>query len=295
MRGMRWFFLLLFIVGASAARVERFLTDAQQEQDRSGFVCSLENRNVTESSGVAVSQRQKGIYWTHNDSGDGPRLYAFDRNGADMGTYTLSGVEAVDWEDMASVLLDGKPYLYAGDIGDNYRSRKEVIVYRTVEPRAEKGVHTITAFETYKLKYPDGTHNCETLLITPNGDIQLIVKSTDGVCGVYHLDRPAKSGSYTLIRLGEFKLNSTDVFDRLTTGGDMAFGSKHVVVRTYRSAYVWPADDTRAWFKGGSTKHKLPFEIQGEAICFDIYRTGFVITTEGTPCRVSFVRWPRGG
>ena len=31
---------------------------------------------LTESSGLAVSRTQPGVLWSHNDSGDGPNLYA---------------------------------------------------------------------------------------------------------------------------------------------------------------------------------------------------------------------------
>ena len=33
---------------------------------------------LRESSGLGVSQSYPGVFWTHNDSGDGPRLYAID-------------------------------------------------------------------------------------------------------------------------------------------------------------------------------------------------------------------------
>src|SRR5262245_45647812 len=38
---------------------------------------NLENRSVNESSGIAASRRNKGILWTHNDSGGGPFVFAF--------------------------------------------------------------------------------------------------------------------------------------------------------------------------------------------------------------------------
>ena len=34
----------------------------------------LEDGTVNESSGVAASRANAGLYWTHNDSGDGPFL-----------------------------------------------------------------------------------------------------------------------------------------------------------------------------------------------------------------------------
>jgi hypothetical protein len=42
---------------------------------------NLEDPAITESSGVVAPRLAGGIYWTHNDSGDGPYLYAFDLRG----------------------------------------------------------------------------------------------------------------------------------------------------------------------------------------------------------------------
>ena len=36
---------------------------------------------LQESSGLAISRTQPGVLWSHNDSGDGPTLYAIDMSG----------------------------------------------------------------------------------------------------------------------------------------------------------------------------------------------------------------------
>ena len=56
---------------------------------------------VKESSGIAVSRTHRGLLWTHNDSGDGPYLYATDTTGADRGARRLPVDDPIDWEDMA--------------------------------------------------------------------------------------------------------------------------------------------------------------------------------------------------
>ena len=55
---------------------------------------------LRESSGVAASRAHAGVLWTHNDSGDGPYLYATDLRGHDRGFLLVPGAEATDWEDM---------------------------------------------------------------------------------------------------------------------------------------------------------------------------------------------------
>src|SRR5688500_17838526 len=44
-------------------------------------IATLADRAVRESSGLVASRREPGLFWTHNDSGDGPLVYAFDRAG----------------------------------------------------------------------------------------------------------------------------------------------------------------------------------------------------------------------
>src|SRR5262245_20994043 len=40
-------------------------------------LANLENQSVKESSGIAASRLNAGVFWTHNDSGDDPFIYAF--------------------------------------------------------------------------------------------------------------------------------------------------------------------------------------------------------------------------
>src|SRR2546427_1152391 len=62
---------------------------------------TFRSRRLTESSGVVASRAHPGILWTHNDSGDGPYLYATDLHGTDRGVVKVTGARNVDWEDIA--------------------------------------------------------------------------------------------------------------------------------------------------------------------------------------------------
>src|SRR5215510_11533992 len=62
---------------------------------------NLENKSVNESSGIGASRINRGILWTHNDSGAGPFIFAFDRKGKHRGVWRVAGAGCVDWEDMA--------------------------------------------------------------------------------------------------------------------------------------------------------------------------------------------------
>jgi len=53
---------------------------------------------LRESSGLAASRAHPGLFWSHNDSGDGPMLYAIDTTAALLGVVEVEGARAVDWE-----------------------------------------------------------------------------------------------------------------------------------------------------------------------------------------------------
>ncbi|MEO8498079.1 MAG: hypothetical protein ABI614_23685, partial [Planctomycetota bacterium] len=58
---------------------------------------TLANADILESSGLAASLDTPNLLWTHNDSGDGPRLFAFDESGRDRGVISLTGIKIDDW------------------------------------------------------------------------------------------------------------------------------------------------------------------------------------------------------
>ena len=127
---------------------------------------------ATELSGLALSR--SGTLWTHNDSGDGPRVLALDRRGRLQREVVLNGAEAIDWEDIA---VRGRT-VYVGDIGDNLAARPNVTVYRFREP--PPGVTSVTP-ERIDLRYTDGAHDAETLLVDPrSGAIIVITKDIGG-------------------------------------------------------------------------------------------------------------------
>ena len=65
---------------------------------------------LRESSGLAISRTQPGVLWSHNDSGDGPNLYAVDISGKLLAQYRVDNALARDWEDISTgrVLPDGE-------------------------------------------------------------------------------------------------------------------------------------------------------------------------------------------
>src|SRR5438874_1913021 len=108
-----------FFACSRASSSERPIPETTDHQ-KPRNVGRLQNRDITESSGIAASYCQNGVYWTHNDSGDGPFIFAMDETGRDLGKWHVAGAENIDWEDIAaSKDASGKCFLYLGEIGDN--------------------------------------------------------------------------------------------------------------------------------------------------------------------------------
>jgi hypothetical protein len=165
---------------------------------------------ITESSGLATSIRHPGIVWTVNDSGDEPRLYAVDTNGATVAVLTVADVEARDWEAVAAVRgPDGVPTLWVGDIGDNTSSWESVRVLRIPEPAVLTSA-TVTA-QRYELVYDDGPADAEALLADPgSGQLYIATKRASNP-GMYALPAALSSdGTNVLSRVREVPPVVTD-------------------------------------------------------------------------------------
>ena len=176
---------------------------------------------ATELSGLALSR--SGTLWTHNDSGDGPRVLALDRRGRLQREVVLNGAEAIDWEDIA---VRGRT-VYVGDIGDNLAARPNVTVYRFREP--PPGVTSVTQ-ERIDLRYTDGAHDAETLLVDPrSGAIIVITKDIGGVSGVY-VAADGRLRKRATLRLG---------VGEALTAGDVSGDGRTIVLRSYDRAFVF--------------------------------------------------------
>ena len=173
------------------------IDDAASPFQEPEVLAHISSGEITESSGLAVSKCQKNVFWTHNDSGGGPFLYAFDSSGKKLGTWKLSGTRNIDWEDMATVrALDGRCYIYVGEIGDNDRKRDVHAVFRLVEPvvsadaasSSKKDPLPVETFDALKFRYPNERHNAEALMVHPStNEVYVVSKNLRGPAGVFKL------------------------------------------------------------------------------------------------------------
>jgi len=260
-------------------------------------LADLEDPAITESSGLVASRTSPGSYWTHNDAGNAPLIYAFDRQGRSQGVWRVTGAAAYDWEDI-SAGPGPKPdtnYLYIGDIGDNDGTRPEIVIYRIPEPLISSGSPVSTAerpqatetAEAIRLRYPDGKHDSEALLVHPKtGRIYLVVKEKSAKPGIYAADAPtALGGVVTLARIGEVDMSGR--LGSLINGGAISPDGQRAALSDYTQGYEFVLPDAKAPFDSiwkqpmrtvdlGTRKH-------GEAICYRLDGKALLATSERVP------------
>lgn len=258
-------------------------------------VALLKDKVIKESSGLAASRNVPGVYWTHNDSGDGPFIYAFDSRGLLRGVWRVAGASAYDWEDMAAGPgpIAGKNYLYIGDIGDNGEKRSEVIVYRVPEPVVSTGnnakakTSSTEPAEAIHLRYPDGSHDAEALLVHPiTGTIYIVTKILFGNPGIYEAATLFKAGGQiTLARVGTLEVPS--LLGGIITGGAISPDGRRVAFCDYMQGYEAVLPDTKAAFntiwKRPLTSFALGSRKQGESITYSLDGKALLATSEGSP------------
>lgn len=231
---------------------------------------------LTESSGVAPSRRQPGVYWSLNDSGDDAVLYATDSTGRDLGFVRVAGARNVDWEDLAigPCVVSAETCLYVADIGDNRASRPYVVIYRVPEPEPPASpadtLRTAPVLDSIVLSYPDHPRDAEALAVDRGGALLLVTKELFGQAPLFRT-RAGEGGAVVLERSLALPVSVDLVRGRLVTGAALSPDGDVLVVRTYVSLHL---------FKRGSEAFDVPLtppegipipvvEAQGEAVAFD--------------------------
>ena len=251
-------------------------------------IARLANPQITESSGLAASTRTDGVFWTHNDSGDSPRLFAFNGKGEDLGTFAIRGAAAVDWEDMASFALGGRHYLLIADVGDNAARRVSCTLYFVLEPplaakpdRPPRPAALPLAARV-DFTYADGPHNCESVGVdVPRGEV-LLVSKAGGECKAYTLPLPRRDWVRGAVAraVGTLRIPTT-------TAMDVSPDGLRAVVLTYGDAHEYARDANEDWqaaFARAPRTIKMPRRAQGESICFGRDGRTLYLTSEKQPC-----------
>ncbi|MGH9224428.1 MAG: PE family protein, partial [Acidimicrobiales bacterium] len=256
---------------------------------------------VRESSGLAASRRTPGTYWTHNDSGDEPLVYCIGATAGLCGVWRVTGADAFDWEGMAAGPgpVANTPYLYLGDIGDNLGNRSEVVVYRVPEPAVAAGAPMPTKAapaatdraDALRLRYPDGPHDAEALLVHPTtGDLYIVAKESGP--GVYVARAPlSASSTTTMTKVANLSLTTFASQASHPTGGDISPDGRRVALCNYVEAleYRLPADASSfdALWQQAAVPINFGLRPQGEAVAYRLDGKALLASSEKGPLNLA--------
>jgi hypothetical protein len=231
---------------------------------------------LSEASGLVASRATPGRLWSHNDSGK-PVIVAFDLKGNVTGHLAIGGARVEDWEAMATAACGSGTYLYIADIGDNSAKRREITIYRVPEPAAPGGSAQVDA--VIRASYPDGAHDAETLLASPDGTLFVVTKGDTGQVALYRVPREARgSDALRLERVGAPLSKGSPAADARITDGAISPDGELVVLRTHGALIFYRAAD----FLKGSFRELRRVDLtslgepQGEGVAFGPSNTVYV-------------------
>jgi len=251
-----------FAVPATAAAT------ATADEEGAHRVFELRDDRIYESSGLVDLG---AVMATVNDSGDSSRVFLLDPESGETVGVTDFHTEVTDVEALAPA---GPNEVYVGDIGDNDRDRDEVTVHRVEVGRGQRDVEPVS----FRLAYPDGPHDAESLFADRAGRLHLITKSFGGGT-VYRAPKRLQSDRVNVLEpVGRVRGYATDA--ALLPDG------RHLLVRSLQQASVYTMPDLT---HVGS--FALPWQRQGEGI--SVGPDGRIrISTEGAGTPVYEVELP---
>ncbi len=189
---------------AESARVAPLCERADREE-----LGRAENPAVTELSGLA--RTEEGRFWTHNDSGDGPRVFELDTTGAFLREVAVAG--------RRGVRLGGHRDPRRHAVRRGHRRQPRPARVRAGLPVQVPEGPTAQA-TTLTLRYPDRPHDAEALLVDPrNGELAIVTKDFSGVAEVF-----TARGSGPLRKVAELNLG---IGQAVTAGDISADGDDH--------------------------------------------------------------------
>ncbi len=224
---------------------------------------------VKESSGLVQSRRDPQLFWTHNDAGNAPVIFAVSSDGRMRSQVRVSGARLEDWEDIDAGPCGGADCLFIGDIGDNDATRNAITVYQVEEPRA--GATTSANAIARSARYPSGPRDAEAMYVL-SGTVYLVTKGRTGAIELYRW--PQGQGTVQLERIREL-FGKPRNKDDLVTSASASPDGKWVAVRTYRTLYIYKAAELTA--PGNPVPLKADLSATGEK-----QGEGLAILNDGT-------------
>jgi len=238
----------------------------------------IQAKEISESSGLVASRRHPGVFWTHNDSGDSPRIFAIDRLGAKLAEYAVEGAQHVDWEDIA---IDDAGELFLGDFGNNRNDRRDLRVYVIPEPDPTRS-GSIRVDRVLPFRYADqrddagsksSDFDCEAM-IYHDGALYLFSKHRGNTrTKLYRLPigvRGVSGDEVALEPQGTLELGSPSAFG-VVTAADLRADGRYVALLTYLCVFIYERRGNQLFPTGPVARIEFDTSVtrQAESVAWD--------------------------
>lgn len=263
---------------------------------------TLEHPDLKEASGIAPSRLYQNVAWLINDSGNGPFLFAINRQGKHLAKVEVEGIPNRDWEDLASFTWKKKSYLLIGDIGDNSAKRTSARLYLVPEPRFREGKlidRKVRPVQTIHFTYEDGPRDAEGIAVDLQSERIMILSKREQIPAFYEIpllwNKPKKpvvarrtglwNTRQTLSRLIRVE-PSIPLIGSMPTALDLTADGRRLLVLDYN----------RPWLLDRTKPHARPEPLpvhrlaQAESACFSFDGSEIWVTTEQRPAKLLIYR-----
>lgn len=280
----KYFLPLIFLSCTSCMEMISTSNSFNEAQD----LGVIENKTINEASGIVASYRNKGLLWTHNDSGDANRIYSMDAKGKGTREFYLEGASNRDWEAIGMATFPEGSFIYVGEVGDNNAVHSDCAIYRVPEPEITASTpqtNTLKNVQKISYKYPDGARDAETILIDQSTKDIYIISKRESTKRLYRLPYPQ---SYTQTTTAEFVQElttfSTGTGQQLyLTDGNVSIDNQEIIIKSYFQIFHWRRATNETIpnaLKRNPTILPYGLEPQGEGVCFAQDGSGYYTISE---------------
>ncbi len=270
-------FLLFFLILISYSK-------SQLSFENPKFYSNLVSANLSEVSGI-VKSKQHNIFWVHNDSGGETAIFGIDTIGNILCKITIPYANR-DWEDITYGQVNGKYYIFLGEIGDNDLQFATKIIYMFEEPTLLKNSISLSVSQVDKIEFMfEHASDCETLFFNPiNQNLYLITKGQVQE-QIYEITYPYETKKVLQLQsIGKLTIKNDDknMLNRIV-GGDISNDGKYLTIKDYTTIFYYEINGNVKYITTHSPftlpLYKQMNEPQGEAVCwgstnYDIYTLG---------------------
>ncbi len=243
---------------------------------------------LDEVSGMVASRRLADTFWVHNDSGGSATLYAVHADGRLRGAWPVVGAEANDWEDITT---DDAGGLWIADTGNNNNRRRDLRLYRAVEPLPRPGAQPmqLEVDRVVPFRYAEQTgfppdrpdFDAEAIFWAPHpqtgaGTVYLLTKHRSGdlATDLYRFDDLSGAAEVTPTRVGTGEVGGDpDNYGGMVTAADASPDGQRLAVLTYHALllYARPARDDDRYLQRLHARIPLDQAVfdQCEAVAWD--------------------------